>query len=565
MKRRIHLFFLSFIFFGGGLYAQKLGKFKIPDSLKDKSTQEIYKKYEKNDLDTAQSLVYLQSYLQKAKLEGDKVSMARGHSLLYFYLKDDDIKLKHVDSSISIGKSLKHPYYPSYPYSIKGGHYYHKLNFKKALHYFFLSLEFAKKNNGEYYLYSAKHNISVIKSKLGKYEESLKGFRECLEYGLKSKDTLDFLYGYLYLGETYTKMNKLDSSSFYNEKGLRISELRNDDIYYEFIFNEGVNHYYKDNYKEALDSINKSLPFLPTSTDKNYLLNAYLYLGKIHEKINKNDVAKVYYEKIDSVYHQSGKVSSEVREAYSALVKQYKEKKDTDNQLIYIEKLLQFDSVLQNDYKELNEILVKKYDTPELLAEKERLVREANLTNSKYSKYITILIIAVAIFIGLFGYQFYRRRRFQKRFEILLEQKNSNQENQKEVSINKKVSDAEIGISSNIVEEVLEKLMVFESNKEFLSSKVTLTQLSSELGTNNKYLSKIINTYKEKSFSQYINDLRIDFVVERLTTDKKLRNYTIKAIAREVGFNSAEVFSRTFYTRHGIYPSYFIKKLEKHK
>ncbi len=59
--------------------------------------------------------------------------------------------------------------------------------------------------------------------------------------------------------------------------------------------------------------------------------------------------------------------------------------------------------------------------------------------------------------------------------------------------------------------------------------------------------------------------MRIDCIVKRLQTDQKLRKYTIKAIVTEAGFNSAEVFAKTFRKRIGIYPSYFIKKLENYK
>ncbi|WP_159025502.1 AraC family transcriptional regulator [Aquimarina sp. Aq78] len=43
------------------------------------------------------------------------------------------------------------------------------------------------------------------------------------------------------------------------------------------------------------------------------------------------------------------------------------------------------------------------------------------------------------------------------------------------------------------------------------------------------------------------------------------RKYTVQAIAQEIGFNNSEAFSKAFYKKTGIYPSYFIKKLEKQK
>ncbi len=570
MKRRIHrlliLLFLSTI----GVYAQGTGGFKIPDSLQGKSFEELYGLYTTVYQDTTKSLIYLNSYLQKSKFEDEKINMARGYSLISSYKEKEQIKLQYLDSAIAISKNLDNPYFPSLSYSFKGGYYYLKLNFKEALKNFFLSLEAAKKSNSDYYVYAAKNNIALIKSKLGKYDEALLGYKECLQYynETKIKDTLSYLFLTLRISEVYSKKKMLDSSAYYAKEGMRLSKMTSIDsenFYYHFVFNEGINHFYRNSYSEASDNINMALPFLSSSKiDNNYIVNAYLYLGKINDETDKKDEAKKYYQKIDSVYQSSGIVSSEVRDAYNALVQHYKYKKDTKNQLLYIEKLLQFDSILQQDYKELNDILVKQYDTPELLAEKERLVQAATSKNSTYSTYIIVLIVSVLLFVGLFAYQYYRRSLYQKRFEVLTRKDGTEVITKEERPKEKEITTAEdIGISSAIVEEVLSKLQDFEDKKGFASAKITLTQLSSTLGTNNKYLSKIINVYKEKSFSQYINDLRIDYIVERLQEDKKLRNYTIKAIARETGFNTAEVFSKAFYGKHGIYPSYFIKKLEK--
>ena len=45
--------------------------------------------------------------------------------------------------------------------------------------------------------------------------------------------------------------------------------------------------------------------------------------------------------------------------------------------------------------------------------------------------------------------------------------------------------------------------------------------------------------------------------------DKLFRSYTIKAISDEVGFNTTQSFTKAFYKRTGIYPSFFIKSLNK--
>ncbi|WP_425593349.1 helix-turn-helix domain-containing protein [Aquimarina algiphila] len=74
-------------------------------------------------------------------------------------------------------------------------------------------------------------------------------------------------------------------------------------------------------------------------------------------------------------------------------------------------------------------------------------------------------------------------------------------------------------------------------------------------------MSKIVNVFKEKSFTQYINELRIQYITEKLKKDSRIRNYTLSTIGEEIGFNNTESFSKAFFKIIGIYPSYFIKRL----
>lgn len=118
-------------------------------------------------------------------------------------------------------------------------------------------------------------------------------------------------------------------------------------------------------------------------------------------------------------------------------------------------------------------------------------------------------------------------------------------------------------VSAAIIEDILHKLLLFEKRMGFLQSDLKLTNLAYEFATNANYLSKVVNHFKGKNFSQYVNALRISYVVEKLKKDKKFRKYTIKAISKEAGFNTTESFGKAFYQIMGILPSSFIKRLEE--
>src|SRR5690606_41508321 len=106
-------------------------------------------------------------------------------------------------------------------------------------------------------------------------------------------------------------------------------------------------------------------------------------------------------------------------------------------------------------------------------------------------------------------------------------------------------------------------LKEFESGTQYLQEGISLANLSRKFNTNSSYLSKIINTYREKNFSNYLNDLRINYAIERLKQDETFRLYSIKAIAEETGYSNSQSFSTAFYKKTGIQPSYFITQLKK--
>lgn len=152
-----------------------------------------------------------------------------------------------------------------------------------------------------------------------------------------------------------------------------------------------------------------------------------------------------------------------------------------------------------------------------------------------------------------------KRKLYKKRFLQLVKDKKSISKKPKS-----EIKKANNNIPSEIIELVLKSLQQFEKKKQFISSDITLTSLALDFNTNSKYLSQIINQYKNQTFSNYINELKF-YTIEKLKEDARFRKYSIKAIAGEVGFNNSESFSKAFYKNKEIHPSYFIKELEKSK
>ncbi|MDP9961825.1 helix-turn-helix domain-containing protein [Chryseobacterium lathyri] len=130
-----------------------------------------------------------------------------------------------------------------------------------------------------------------------------------------------------------------------------------------------------------------------------------------------------------------------------------------------------------------------------------------------------------------------------------------------------KFSESKAIIMTNDTEEkILYKLKEFENSTLFNRKNLSLLYLSNYCNTNNRYLSHVINKHKRKDFYNYINELRINYIIENLKNNPEYRKFKISYLAEECGFSSPNKFSLVFKKETGMMPSLFIKLLhEQHK
>ncbi len=554
---------LAFLFLSIQSIIAQEKEFKVPDSLKGLDYKELYRTYIKTWPDTLTSTVYLNSYLKKAVSENNKIQMARGYCLLSYYAKEESEKLRLLDRSILLSAGSGDKTYPIEAYSFKGGYFLKKGDIVAALDNYLKIIPIAEQVQNDEYLYITRHNIARIKTEIGKHEEALPLFRENFIHNSTktSIDTTRYLKSSIALAESYRYNNKLDSASITNEKALeklQDSEYHYNRFYGKIMINKGITDFFKRNYKAAEKSILEGITILDRQNAENkkvYILGSF-YLGKL-KRIQKDlDIAKKQFLVVDSVFQKEKKAPLEVRESYEFLIQFFKDKKQKGMQLDYINKLISFDSITNSEASFVSSRLFKEFDTPILLKEKEKLIDELKGTNKNL--YLLVAFLAVlTLIVTIFFYKLYKKKKeYQSKFEQLITKNNSS-------STVEKTTKADIGVPEEIVLDILKKLEAFEKKQLFLKKNISITSLAKDNKTNTKYLSKIINHYKEKNFANYINDLRIAYAVDRLKTDKVLKNYTIQGIAEEMGFNTAESFSSAFKKTTGIKTSYFIKKLHE--
>ena len=125
----------------------------------------------------------------------------------------------------------------------------------------------------------------------------------------------------------------------------------------------------------------------------------------------------------------------------------------------------------------------------------------------------------------------------------------------------KEVPKKQLIIPKETEQQILQGLHEFEESKKYLDNNMSLATLAVELETNTKYLSEIINKYKDKNFNTYINELRIKYVIHLLSTDRSYLQYKISYIAEIGGFTSHSAFTNVFKIITGMSPQEYMQTL----
>ena len=177
-----------------------------------------------------------------------------------------------------------------------------------------------------------------------------------------------------------------------------------------------------------------------------------------------------------------------------------------------------------------------------------------------------ILILGSALFLIILTMLILKLRyRYRARqYEMFLNYFENKIPKETTVSVTKEVSK-----TSNIPKEtedaLVQKLAQFENSKQFTKQDMSLATLASHFDTNTKYLSEIINTHKHKNFNSYINELRINYIIDKLKNNSTYLNYKISYLAEESGFSSHSSFATVFKAVTGIPPTVFIELLRTKK
>ncbi len=270
------------------------------------------------------------------------------------------------------------------------------------------------------------------------------------------------------------------------------------------------------------------------------------------------DSALFYCKKYIKNY-QTTKVSKEnLLMTYNIMTQCYSEKKDNKNAYLYAQKSLELiQSIGGIKNKSLN--FLHNYDLNKIKEESDKIIASKN--------YFKISLFGILIILSSVIYSFYHYHKVQKEkhYRFLKIIQNLKESKTSEISnsqINKIETQPKQIIDDELIEKIALGLKKLEHKETFLDPNFKLAFVAKKLNTNTAYLSQYFNQVIQKTFSEYTQELRIQYVLQKLIDAPHFRKYTLQAIAEEVGYKDANTFVRVFKRQTGLSPNYYIEKLK---
>ncbi|MFV8339819.1 AraC family transcriptional regulator [Flavobacterium sp. LB3P21] len=528
--------------------------FKIPDSLKNKDYS-----YFSNGVQVKQKLratLYAKSWLSKSKSEQNWNQIALAYRAT-MYNADKTQLLSYSDSVLIAAKKSKDIALIGTAYLTKGIVHYDRKEHTKALDNYLIADKYISQTDDSYAIHKVKYAIAQTKYYLGFYHEAIALLKECFKY-FESENDRAYLNSIHSLGLCYNKVNNYKLSSYYNKLGLEESKkLGNSEMDAYFNHSEGINHYYKKEYTQAITKLKKVLPGLKNKNDFANETVANFYIAKSYWDLKQHNQALPFLLKVDKIFVEEKYTRPDLRENFELLIDFYKNQNNIALQLVYTKRLLEVDSILAKNYKYLSRKIFKVYDTKKLQLDNLELEKS---TGSK-NQIIYILIVLFSIITAFLVFKHYRSKKYyRQKFEELME---SNTDSQKTIPLNNNSENVDLDINPEVIAMILKKLEKFEKNKKYLEKDMNLSRLSALLNTNSKYAGKVISKYRGQRTIDYISDLKLKHIITLLKNENKYRLYTNEALGEEAGFSSTQNFTRAFKKQTKISPTYFIQQLQK--
>lgn len=433
-----------------------------------------------------------------------------------------------------------------------------------------IALKRAEETGNEFWTEIVLNKMSLLFTINGETEKAIQSHRRTVNYLMTKEVDEDFtkkrkhgsiLQALFRLCDSYRTAKNIDSAKYYHEKMEPYVITASSCAQMYFHVNMGENAYLEGNYAAAKKHYTDSKDLC--EIDNPLLdLNMVFRYGKIENKLGHyHETVRILKKGLDD-YGVQPQEEAYMDEYYRILAEAYKETGDFELANTYFEKYINTRKAYSQIQDDVNATIREK----ELSAFNAELKQLEEEKRSK-SLLMNILILGSSISILILLLLLLRFYRIRKKNEIRFEELMAKLNTKENKVIDSKDSELEESSSSDIAPEVTEQILAglsdLEDKNYFLKQDCNSYNVAKKIKTNTSYLSKVVNQKFEKNFNTYINDLRINYAIVQLKEDKRFRSFSIQSIAEELGYKSADSFTKYFKLHTGLNPSFYIKQLNQ--
>jgi AraC-like DNA-binding protein len=502
-----------------------------------------------SDLDKARRLadILLEDALQNSVDSSiAKANYALG--LIFYYQDQNIVSAKYFQNALKQAYAKKNIDFSEKCLNNLGVNYEILGKLDKSLTAYQQSLKIAQKRKDAFGVAQTNLNIASLKSKAGDYESAINLNKIAQDYFLKVGNKEN-------IGLTY-----LNASLFYDnkDKAKAIENALKAEVIFENIKDtlnlikslHNLNKYYLDVKNEIkADFYFKKADYL-SDMFQSYGFKSAILIRGIEVNIQKKNIPLARKLLQEAEYNLATYPNEERKNELSAIKVRLNA---YEGNIAEFEK--SFNRYVNETTKIIEDNFNSDYEEWSIIYEKDKLTNslkklaKANKNKNRTIILFTILII-IFIIILVIGIIFYLKLRdsYKKIFQL------------NNIVSDKAAQDIIEGEADSNEQKLYllftEIQLLMEKEKFYLKPGITISDVSTALGTNDKYISLSVNKFARMNFNHYINTLRIQEAKKKLLDTNA--GSSIQDIAFACGFGNASSFIRVFKQITGLTPAYYV-------
>ena len=525
--------------------------FLLPNTIigqKPPAFQEIIR-FIPSDLDKARRLadILLEDALQNSVDSSiAKANYALG--LIFYYQDQNIVSAKYFQNALKQAYAKKNIDFSEKCLNNLGVNYEILGKLDKSLTAYQQSLKIAQKRKDAFGVAQTNLNIASLKSKAGDYESAINLNKIAQDYFLKVGNKEN-------IGLTY-----LNASLFYDnkDKAKAIENALKAEVIFENIKDtlnlikslHNLNKYYLDVKNEIkADFYFKKADYL-SDMFQSYGFKSAILIRGIEMNIQKKNIPLARKLLQEAEYNVATYPNNERKNELSAIKVRLN---------AYEGNMDEFEKSFNHYVDETNKIIVDNfnsdyeewsiiYEKDELTNSLQKLASENKNKNRTIILFTFLIIMFIILLVIVIVFYLKLRGSYRKIFQL-----NHTPQGK---PVHDKISSEIDNNDQKLYLLFTEIQQLMENEKFYLKPSITISDVSTTLGTNDKYISMSVNKFARMNFNHYINTLRIQEAKKKLLEENT--ESSIQDIALACGFGNASSFIRVFKQTTGLTPAYYV-------